>query len=234
MLVDLNFNGKYVVVVGGGSESYRKTLSFVEAGSKILVVSKNFSRGIKKLHTMGKLELLKAEVKDGEAFVKSLKPKPDLLVAVTNDHKLNAQLIKHAKSAGCMVYAVDNPAVSDFILPALAKVGEVRIAISTAGKSPAMARVLRQRIEKLVTQEDLLQIKLQTYARAVLKKRILDQKVRKQILYKMLKSNEIKRFLKEGKFDEAQEMAMKILEKMVKDTSKKASVVAVNQSLQEA
>lgn len=234
MLVDLNFNGKYVVILGGGSESYRKTLSFVEASSKILVVSKTFSRGIKELHTMGKLELLQAEVKDGEAFVKNLKPKPDLLVAVTNDHKLNAQLIKHAKAAGCMVYAADNPAVSDFILPALAKVGEVRIAISTAGKSPAMARVLRQRIEKIVTQEDLLQIKLQTYARAVLKKRIQDQKVRKQILYKMLKNNEIKRFLKEGKLDEAKEMAMKILEKMVKDTSKKASVVAVNQSLQEA
>jgi precorrin-2 dehydrogenase/sirohydrochlorin ferrochelatase len=234
LLVDLNFNGKYVVIVGGGSESYRKTLSFVETGSKILVVSKAFSRGIKELHTMGKLELLRAEVKDGEAFVKNLKPKPDLLVAVTNDHKLNAQLVKHAKAAGCMVYSVDDPAISDFTLPALAKVGEVRIAISTAGKSPAMARVLRQRIEKMVTQEDLLQIKLQTYARAVLKKRIRDQKDRKQILYKTLKNEEIKRLLKEGKFDEAREMAMKILEKMVKDTSKKASVVAVNQSLQEA
>ena len=230
MLVDLNFNGKYVVVVGGGSESYRKTQSFVEAGSKILVVSKTFSRGIKELHTLGKLELLQAEVKDAEAFVKNLKPKPDLLVAVTNDHKLNAQLIKHAKTAGCMVYSVDNPAVSDFILPALAKVGEVRIAISTAGKSPAMARVLRQRIEKMVTPEDLLQIKLQTYARAALKKRISDQKVRKQILYKMLKNPEIKKFLKEEKFNEAQEMAMKILEKMVKETSKQAPVVAAKQS----
>jgi precorrin-2 dehydrogenase/sirohydrochlorin ferrochelatase len=228
LLVDLNFKGKYVVIVGGGSESCRKTLSFVEAASKILVVSKAFSRGIKELRKRGKLELLKAEVKDGEAFVKNLKPKPDLLVAVTNDHKLNSQLIKHAKAAGCMVYSVDNPAVSDFILPALAKVGEVRIAISTAGKSPAMARVLRQRIEKMVTPEDLLQIKLQTYARAVLKKRIQDQKVRKQILYKMLKNEEIKKVLKEGKFDEAREMAMKTLEKMVKDASKKASVVAVN------
>ena len=229
MLVDLNFNGKYVVIVGGGSESYRKTRSFVEAGSKILVVSKTFSRGIKELHSMGKLELLQAEVKDGEAFVENLKSKPDLLVAVTNNHELNAQLIKHAKAAGCMVYSVDNPAVSDFILPALAKIGEVQIAISTAGKSPAMARVLRQRIEKTITQEDLLQIKLQTYTRAVLKKRINDQKARKQILYKMLKNEEIRKFLKERKFDEAQEMAMKILEKMVKDSSKKAPVVAANQ-----
>jgi len=234
LLVDLNFKGKYVVVVGGGSESYRKTQSFVEAGSKILIVSKTFSLGIKELNTRRKLELLKAEVKDAEAFVKNLKPKPDLLVAVTSNHQLNAQLIKHAKAAGCLVYSVDNPSASDFILPALAKVGEVRIAISTTGKSPAMARVLKQRIEKMVTQEDLLQIKLQTYARAVLKKRISDQKVRRRILYKMLKNEEIKRFLKEGKFNEAKEMAMKILEKIVKDTSKKASVAAVNQSLQEA
>jgi precorrin-2 dehydrogenase/sirohydrochlorin ferrochelatase len=233
MLVDLNFKGKYVVVVGSGSESYRKTLSFVEAGSKILVVSKTFSLGIKKLHTMGKLELLQAEVKDAEDFMKSLNPKPDLLVAVTNDHKLNAQLIKHAKSAGCMVYAVDNPSVSDFILPALAKVGEVRIAISTTGKSPAMARVLRQRIEKIITEEDLLQIKLQNHLRANLKQRILDQKARRQILYKILKNAEVKSLLKEGKFGEAQKTARKILEKLIKDTIKKASVVTVNQ-VQEA
>jgi precorrin-2 dehydrogenase/sirohydrochlorin ferrochelatase len=235
LLVDLNFNGKYVVIVGGGSESYRKTLSFVEAGSKILVISKTFSSGIKKLHQMNKVNLLKAEVKDGEAFIKSLNPKPDILLAVTNDHRLNVQLVKHAKLAGCTVYAVDNPSVSDFMFPALARVGEVRIAVSTAGKSPAMARELRQRIEKLITQEDLLQIELQTYVRAILKQRILDQKVRRRVLYKVLKNDEIKRFLKEGKFEEAKEVSMKILEKSsTKDTSKKESVVAVNQSLQEA
>ena len=221
MLVDLDFKGKYVVIVGGGSESYRKTPTFVEAGAKILVVSKTFSDGIKKLHATGKLELLEAEVKDSKAFVKNLKPKPDLLVAVTNDHALNAALIQHAKSAGCMVYAVDNPAASDFILPAIAKVGEVRIAISTTGKSPAMARELRQRIEKLITQEDLLQIKLQTYARAVLKKRIFDQKVRRKVLYEVLKDEEIKRFLKEGKFEEAKEKALKILESAAKNIGEK-------------
>jgi precorrin-2 dehydrogenase/sirohydrochlorin ferrochelatase len=229
LLVDLDFKGKYVVIVGGGSESYRKTPTFVEAGAKILVVSKAFSDGIKKLHALGKLELLEAEVKDAEAFVKNLNPKPDLLVAVTNDHALNATLIKHAQSAGCMVYAVDNPAASDFILPAVAKVGEVQIAISTAGKSPAMARELRQRIEKLITHEDLLQIELQTYTRAVLKKRILDQKARRRVLYEVLEDKEIKRFLKEGKFEEAKETALKILESAAKDIGEKP----VNQ-LQEA
>ena len=63
-----------------------------------------------------------------------------------------------------MVYAVDNPALSDFILPAVAQVGDVKVAVSTGGKSPAMARVLRERIEKLVTPEDLLEIELQEKA----------------------------------------------------------------------
>jgi precorrin-2 dehydrogenase/sirohydrochlorin ferrochelatase len=233
LLVDLDFKGKYVVVVGGGSESYRKTPTFVEAGSKILVVSKTFSTGIKTLYEAGKLELLQAELKDVAEFVRNLKPKPDLLVAVTNDHALNAKLVKHAKSAGCMVYAADNPAASDFILPAVAKIGEVRIAISTTGKSPALARMLRQRIEKLVTQEDLLQIKLQTYIREILKKQILDQKIRRKIIYQMLKDEELTRLLKEGKFEEAKEMAKKILENSG-NTSGKAASVAVNRSLQEA
>jgi len=109
----------------------------------------------------------------------------------------------------------------------------VRIAVSTAGKSPAMAKELRQRIEKLITQEDLLQIKLQTHVRAILKQRISDQKVRRQILYKVLKNDKINMLLKERKFDEAQEMAMKILENSsAKDTSKK-DTATVNQ-LQEA
>jgi precorrin-2 dehydrogenase/sirohydrochlorin ferrochelatase len=212
MIVDLKFDGKYVVIVGGGNEAYRRTSAFMDAGSKILVASRNFTSSIKKLHQTKKISLLKTDIKDAEAFINQLEPKPDLLVAATQNQNLNVQLAKHAKSAGCMVYVVDNPSVSDFILPAIAKVGEVIIAISTSGKSPAMAKVLRQRVERMITQEDLLQIKLQNHAREILKQRIPEQKDRKKILYKILKDNQVKKLLKEEKFDEAQEVARRIIE----------------------
>lgn len=213
MLVDLKANGKHVVVVGGGSESYRKTLDFLEAGAKILVVSKSFSDGIAGLCKAGKISVQEEVVEDAASFVDSFDPKPDILVAITSDHELNAELVKYAKASGCMVYAPDNPAISDFILPAVAKVGDVQISISTSGKSPAMASVLRQRIEKLITQEDLLQVKLQSRVRELLKQQISNQKVRKELLYKILEDATVKKFLKEGKFEEAQEMAAKIVEK---------------------
>jgi precorrin-2 dehydrogenase / sirohydrochlorin ferrochelatase len=213
MLVDLKVDGKCIVLVGGGSEGYRKTCDFVEAGAKVLVVSLDFSEGIKSLSKAGKICLQKEKIVDAHEFVNSFDPKPYLLAAVTNDHELNAALIEAAKAAGCMVYAPDNPATSDFILPAVAKVGDVRIAVSTSGKSPAMASMLRRRIEKLITPEDMLQIKLQSYLRQALKDRIPDQKVRRQQLYRIIEDALVQGLLKEGKYEKAKKTAERILGK---------------------
>jgi precorrin-2 dehydrogenase/sirohydrochlorin ferrochelatase len=212
LILDLNFEGKYVVIVGGGAEAYRKILSFLDAGSKILVVSRKFLVDIHTLHQLKRIDLLNADIKDAEAFVASLSPTPDLLIAVTNDQNLNFQLAKHAKAAGCMVYAVDDSAISDFMVPAIAKIDDVKIAVSTSGKSPSMARVLRKRIEKLITKEDLLQIKLQDYIRPLLKQQISDQKIRKIVLSEIVEDNHIKKLLRKGKFDDAKHLALDIAE----------------------
>ncbi|MGO8805108.1 MAG: bifunctional precorrin-2 dehydrogenase/sirohydrochlorin ferrochelatase [Candidatus Bathyarchaeia archaeon] len=213
MLIDLNLEGKRVVVVGGGSEGYRKTVDFLDAGAKILVVSQSFSSNMTKLYSEKKISILKEKIENAESFMDSFDPKPDIVVAVTSNSEFNSSLIDCAKSSGCMVYAPDNPLVSDFALPATASVGDVRIAVSTGGKSPAMASVLRKRIEKMITAEDLLQIKLQEYLRDLLKRQGGDQKVRKELLYKVIEDLDIQRLLKENKFEEAKEKAADIVQK---------------------
>ena len=216
MLVDLRLAGKTVIVVGGGAEAYRKTQSFLDSGATIWVISKEFSSGILKLGEERKVILLKTDIKDGTSFVDCLNPKPDILLAVTNDSKLNLKLVQAAKAWGCMVYAVDNPALSDFILPAVARVGDVKVAVSTGGRSPAMAHVLRERIEKLVTPQDLLEIELQANVRGILKERVSDTKMRGKLLYEILNNDNIKEALSEGKLQEAQKLAMKLIEKREK------------------
>ncbi len=214
MLIDLKLEGKTIIVVGGGSEAYRKTRSFMDSGSTIWVVSRDFSSGIQELAVSKKVALVKTEIKNAEVFLNSLNPKPDILLAVTDDSQLNLELVKAAKTAGCMVYAVDNPALSDFILPAVAHVGDVKIAVSTSGKSPAMARALRVRIEKMITPEDLLEIELQSHVRIALKQQVPDSKLRSRLLSEILNNDKIKQTLKEGKLLEAQELAMKLIDKM--------------------
>jgi precorrin-2 dehydrogenase/sirohydrochlorin ferrochelatase len=160
------------------------------------------------------IDLQKAEINDGKSFVNQLNPKPDLLAVATSNHKLNAQLATCAKSEGLMVYVADNPAISDFILPAVSKIGEVRIALSTGGKSPAMAKTLRKRIERLITKEDLLHIELQEYLRAILKREISEQKFRKKILYEVLEDKGINELLKRAKMNKAKKEALTIMERL--------------------
>jgi len=214
LLLDLKLEGKTIIVVGGGSEAYRKTGSFVDSGATIWIISKDFSEDIQSLAKAKKVALVKTEIKNAQAFVDSLNPKPDILLAVTNNSELNLELIKAAKNLGCTVYSVDNPALSDFILPAVAYIGDVKIAVSTSGKSPAMARLLRERIEKLITPEDLLEIELQSTMRDILKKQVVDSKKRRKLLYEILNNDKIKHALKQGNLVEAQELAMKLIDKM--------------------
>lgn len=175
-------------------------------------LSAEFSSEVKRLGEEKKVALLKTEIKDAKSFVESLNPKPDMLLAATNNSMLNFQLVKAAKKIGCLVYAVDNPAVSDFILPAIAKVGDIKVAVSTGGKSPAMAHVLRERIEKVVTPQDLLEIELQANLREILKQRISDSRTRVKMLYAIINNVNVKKALCEGKLEEAQKLTMKLIE----------------------
>jgi len=211
--MDLKLDGKTVMVIGGGAEAHRKLQSMLDSGAKIWVISRDFCEEIQKLGAEKKVALLKTGIKDAQAFVDSLSPKPYMLLAATNDSALNLALVKAAKYYNCMVYAVDNPQMSDFILPAVAHVGDVKIAVSTSGKSPAMARALRERIEGMVTKQDLLEIELQEKARAALQTKVADPNMRSKTLYQILHSEEIKKALSEGRVAEAEELAMKIIEK---------------------
>jgi len=216
LLLDLKLEGKTVIVVGGGSEAYRKTQSFLDSGAIIWIISKAFSEGIQKLNQERKVILLKTDINNGTQFIDCLNPKPDILLAITDDNKLNAELVGAAKAWGCIVYSVDNPAQSDFILPAIAKVGDVKVAVSTGGRSPVMAHLLRERIEKIVLPEDLLQIELQANMRSYLKEKVSNPRVRSKLLYEILDNNTIKEALCEGKLQEAQDLAMRLIEQREK------------------
>lgn len=75
--------------------------------------------------------------------------------------------------------------------------------IFTQGKSPLMARQLRKKIEKVIKEEDVLQLELQNFTRQQLKEKVEGQKRRRTYLYQILEDDIVKKLLKEGKLEDA-------------------------------
>lgn len=213
MLIDFKLTGKTVLIFGGGKTGEKKAKKFSQANSTVIVVSKDFTDGLKRLSQQGKLKLVEAKLEIDSPSTASLISKSDLVIAATNDLTLNENFVNEARKRGILVCAVDMPSINDFNIPAIAHIGEIRIAISTGGKSPAMARILRKRVEEIITKEDVLQVELQHYARNLVKSHIPDEKARRDVLYKIIQNSSIKQLLKEGNLKEAEALAKQIVEK---------------------
>ena len=139
LFVDLE--GKTVLVVGGGEVAERKIGSLLACGAEIRIVSNSLTDKIKQLVEEKSVGYL------GGEFNASHLDGAFLAVAATDDAALNSRVSGSARERGILVNAVDQPADCDFIVPSVVKRGDLIIAISTSGKSPATAKKIRMELE---------------------------------------------------------------------------------------
>ena len=213
MIVDLNLKGNLAIVVGGGSEGLKKVNSLLTQDCKILVFSDKINSQLSKYVKKKKIDFKKVKLKDASFLSKY---KPFLVMAATDNKELNRKIVQKAKKMRCYVYASDDPEVSDFSHPSVINIEDtVQIAISTGGRSPAMARKLKLQAEKVfkttIKKEDISFIKLQHIARNAAKAKLKTQKERKLFLYSVLKDSKIKQLIKDQKLKKAQERALTML-----------------------
>ncbi len=216
MIVDLNLKGNLVIVVGAGGEGLKKVNSLLTQDCKILVVSDKANTQIRDFAKAKKIEFKKIKL-DSADFLDDYEP--FLVMAATDDKQLNRKIVEKAKKMRCYAYAADDPEISDFAHPSVINIEDtVQIAISTGGRSPAMARKIKLKAEKLfrdiINKEDIYQIRLQKMAREAAKAKIPTVLGRKKFLYSILNNNRIKQLLKEDDLPSAEREVMKILEKM--------------------
>jgi precorrin-2 dehydrogenase/sirohydrochlorin ferrochelatase len=213
VIVDLNLRGKLVIVVGAGQEGLKKVNSLLTQDCQILVISDSANTQITNYAKNGKIKFKKTKL-DSADFLDEYDP--ILVMAATDDKELNRKIVQKAKKKRAYAYAADDPDVSDFAHPSVINIEDtVQIAISTGGRSPAMARKIKLKAEKifkeLIDKEDIYQIKLQKIARDMAKEKIPTTIERKKFLYSVLNSNKIKQLLKEGNLQTAQKEMIRIL-----------------------
>jgi precorrin-2 dehydrogenase/sirohydrochlorin ferrochelatase len=140
ILVDLQ--GKRALVVGGGKVAQRKIEALLKHGASVQVVARDLTAGLEGLRKERKIEYL------GEEFAEAFLDRVFLVFSATDDASLNRRVSRAAQQRSLLVNAVDQPADCNFIVPSVLSRGDLVVAVSTSGKSPAFARKVRVELEQ--------------------------------------------------------------------------------------
>jgi len=137
----LDLGGRRCLVVGGGAVAERKVKTVLEAGGEVTVVSPLLTGGLGRLAAAGRVIHVARMYRHGDlrGFA--------LVYVATQDSELHREIAAEARELGVLLNVADAPELCSFIAPAVMKRGELQIAISTAGASPAFASRLRRELE---------------------------------------------------------------------------------------
>lgn len=129
------------VVVGGGGVATRKVRDLLEAGARVRVIAPHLTPTLAALSAMGRFTHLPRRYVEGDlrrAF---------LALAATGRRGVNQAVWAEAERLGVPVNCVDDPQHCSFLVPATLRRGDLTVAISTAGRAPALAVRIRQQLE---------------------------------------------------------------------------------------
>ncbi len=215
MIINLNLEGKKIIVVGGGNEAEKRIKSILNEKCEITVIADAVNSQISKLVKTKKIKLKKQKIENIK-FILELNP--DLIITTTNDKKINQKIINYAKKKKIIAYSSDNPEDSDFANAAIIDFEKmIQVAIFTGGRSPIMAKKIKSKVEialkKVISKEDIAQIKIQKISRELSKEIIPTQFERKECLRSIMTDNGIDQLIKDGQIKKAEKRAIEILKK---------------------
>ncbi|WP_405273410.1 bifunctional precorrin-2 dehydrogenase/sirohydrochlorin ferrochelatase [Methanobrevibacter sp.] len=182
-----------VFILGTGEVASRRANKFLDHGANVKLAGNSLSDDLKD--------------KGADLYsiddVDELVEWSDLVVVASGDEELSEHVSEIAQDK--LVNRADFPLKGDIIVPTSFEIGDVEISIFTNGKSPLMARQLRKKIQSIITEEDILEIELQDYARLELKRVLKNQKERRQVLYEIFEDEKIRGYVENRQMDDAKD-----------------------------
>ena len=200
--VFLDIRDRAATVVGGGTVAEGKVTGLLEAGARVTVVSPALSPGLTMLAEDGAVAWVARNYRDGDLA------DAWLAVAATDDPAINMGVAEEAARRRILANVVDRPAACSFIAPAVIRRDDLTIAISTHGKSPAVAHRVREEVEQLFPAEWGELLKLAGEVRQTLKERGLKAPPG---LWQQALSPEVLDLVRQGKTREAADALMLVL-----------------------
>ena len=201
----LDVKGRRCVVIGGGQVALRKTQALLECGAAVEVISPALCPGLEELASSGSLKAVLRPYRRGDLQGTAL------VIAAADDSEVNRSVSEEAAASGVLVNVVDVPGLSSFIVPSSLSRGDVTIAVSTNGKSPALARRIRTELEESFGEEYSLLVSLVAEVRSELKREKVA--VAADVWQEALDLDALLGLLRSGRRDEARQRLSESLRK---------------------
>ena len=192
----LDLRDRFCLIVGGGQVAERKTLTLLEAGANVRVISPSLTQKLQELSQSGKIIHL-PKTFDDKDLTGAL-----LVIAATDSWEVNTSIGRLCKKRNILVNVVTPPDESSFIVPSVVERGELLIAESTSGMSPALSKRISEELEERYGPEYEVFLRKMSMLRARLMDEVKDDGVRREILQALADSDVIS-LLKEGKIHDA-------------------------------
>jgi precorrin-2 dehydrogenase/sirohydrochlorin ferrochelatase len=161
----LDMQQRPCLVVGGGNVAERKIAALLEVGAKVTVVSPHVTENIARWSRQGLIELQARRYRAGDTVGFRI------VFAATDDEAMSDVVSRECRNSGAWINAADDPDRCDFILPSVLRRGDLTVAVSTGGQSPALARTIREELEYYFTAEYESLVKLAAEVRAELQEK---------------------------------------------------------------
>jgi precorrin-2 dehydrogenase/sirohydrochlorin ferrochelatase len=178
----LDLKGRPVLVVGGGAVASRKVQSLMEAGAAVTLVAPEVTADLQHLSESGSIRVHRRQFEQADLAGMFL------VITATDDSVVQEQVAAGARARGVPVNTVDQPRLCDFIVPAVVRRGDVILAISTSGKSPALAAALRRRLDTAITEDAARAVRVLGDIRSEVHARFSDPARRKEMFERIVDS----------------------------------------------
>ncbi|MGO9057986.1 MAG: bifunctional precorrin-2 dehydrogenase/sirohydrochlorin ferrochelatase [Candidatus Binataceae bacterium] len=201
----LQVEGRPCLVVGGGEVARRKVETLLDGGAAVTVISPELTSALARQADAGRISIERRAYRDGDMAGYHL------VYAATGDWELQRRLFEEARRLNILINVADSPEFCSFIVPSVLRRGRLQVAISTAGASPATARVLRERMEQWLGDELEALVEVMAGARDWLKRHEPDASARARKLGALAASEDLGRILRAGDIDGVQRIAREYL-----------------------
>ena len=201
-----DLHGRRCVVVGGGMVAQRKVTTLLQYGADITVVSPTATRRLRMYARQGTMRYLARQFRPADLRGAWL------VYAATADHRINTLVSRCATRLRIFANVVDRTPLCSFIAPAIMKRGELVIAISTGGASPALAKQVRRTLNALIGSGYAPMLRLLKMLRGLAKRRLPSAHDRKQY-FDQLVGGRVFELVRAGRPSAARREALLLLER---------------------